>query len=96
MQVIRMKSTIVASNIFALGEYGNIMPAAQIRKRSRSFQDTVRTHYRNSIVFCHVISSYSFRLTSLRKYLKINSAEISSEILANYYYFSIYDNTVRY
>lgn len=38
MQVIRMKSTIVALNIFALGEYGNIMPAAQIRKKVEIFR----------------------------------------------------------
>lgn len=35
-----------------------------------------------------------FRLASVRKYLKINSTEISSEVLANDYYFSIYDNAV--
>lgn len=38
MQVIRMKSIIVALNIFALGEYGTIMPAAQIRKEEEVFR----------------------------------------------------------
>lgn len=33
-----MKSTIVALNIFALGEYGTIMPTAQIRKEVEVFR----------------------------------------------------------
>lgn len=96
MQVMRTKRTIVACNIFALGEYGNIMPASRNATKSRNFQGVIRAHYRSSIVFCHVTSSYSFKLASLRKYLKINSTEISSEILANYCYLSIYDNSVHY
>ena len=95
MQVVRTKHTIVALNILALGESGNIVPAST-NLTKRNSQDMIRAHYRNSVVFCHVTSSYGFRLASLRKYLKINSTGMSSEILANYYYFSIYDNTICY
>ena len=96
MKVIRTKHTIVAFSIFSWEEYANIMPTSRNLKQSRNFQDIIRANYRNSTEFCHVTPSYGFRLASLRKYFKINSTEISSEILANYYYFSICDNTICY
>lgn len=60
MQVLRTKHTIVALNVLAVGKYGNVTPESTNSTKNRRFQDIIRAHYRNSIVFCHVTSSYRF------------------------------------
>lgn len=53
------KCVIVALNVLALGEYGNKMSASTNSTKSRNFEDMKSTHYRSSVLFWDVTSSYS-------------------------------------